>query len=125
MLKLNPNPTFEAEVEITVPGQQETGTVKLTFKYLGRKEYRAMVDSWDEVKEPDKLDKGGKIIKEGKVIKPATLKEDAFLQIVTSWDLPEPFNLENVQIFLNNYPAAYMDIFTQYSKLLLQSRLKN
>jgi len=119
MLKLNPNPTFEAEVEITVPGQQETGTVKLTFKYLGRKEYRAMVDSWDEVREPDKANKPGK------VVKPATLTEDAFLQFVNGWELPEPFNLENVQIFLNNYPAAYMDTFTQYSKLSLQSRLKN
>jgi len=114
MLKLILNPTFSADVEITVPGQQETGTVSLTFKYLGRKEYRAMVDSFSEVKDA-----------KGKITKEVTSMEEAFPQFVTGWGFAEPFTTENIDLFLNNYPAAYMDIFTQYSKLLMASRIKN
>lgn len=102
MLKLNPNPTFSDEVEITVPGQKEPGAINLTFKYRSRKEYGEFL-TWLEDK---------------------TVSE-AMPEFVIGWDLPEEFTAENVSIFLNNYPAAYGEIFAAYSRLLFESRVKN
>ena len=114
MLKLNPNPTFSDEIEITVPGQKEPGTVSLTFKYLSRKEYSDFLGSLKEKKGKD-----------GKVIVPGKTVAEALPEFVLGWDLSEEFNAENVAIFLNNYPAAYGEIFSAYSRLLLGSRVKN
>lgn len=114
MISLNLKPTFDAEVSITVPGQPEPGMIPLTFKYMGRKEYVAWMDSNKEEK-----DKKGKVTKEGKTF------IAAFPEFVEGWGLPEDFTPENIEIFLNNYPAAYFEIFSEYSKLLLTSRIKN
>lgn len=125
MLKLNPDPTFEAEVVITVPGQEETGTVPLTFKYRGKKEFSEWIESMKEQKEPDKLDKEGNVVKAGKVTRKEKTTIEAFLEFVKSWGLPEAFTKENVDIFLDNYPMAYNEIFVHYTKSLLGSRVKN
>lgn len=107
-LKLNLDPTFRADVQITVPGVDEPGTLQLTFKYRGRKEYAEFLESMQ--------DKKGK--KEKSVA-------EAFPLFVTGWDLDEEFTPENIETFLNNYPAAYMEIVGQYAKLLMGSRIKN
>lgn len=114
MLKLNPNPTFSDEVEITVPGQKEPGTLNLTFKYRNRKEYGEFLASLEEKKDED-----------GNVVVPGKTVSEALPEFVLGWDLPEEFNAENVAIFLNNYPAAYGEIFAAYSRLIFESRLKN
>lgn len=114
MLKLNPDPTFTDDVEITVPGQKEPGTIPLTFKYRNRDEFKEWFGGLDE-----KRDKNGKVTRKGKTF------TEAFLEFVLGWGLDEEFNKENVEIFLTNYPAAYQEIFTQYSKMLLVSRIKN
>lgn len=114
MLKLNPNPTFADEVEITVPGQKEPGTLNLTFKYRNRKEYGEFLASLEEKKDED-----------GNVVVPGKTVSEALPEFVLGWDLPEEFNAENVAIFLNNYPAAYGEIFAAYSRLIFESRLKN
>lgn len=107
MLKITPDPTFKADVEITVPGQDKPGTIPLTFKYRGRDEFKEFMDG---MKSED-----GK----GKTV------AEALPEFVEGWGLKEKFTNENIKIFLNNYPAAYGEIFTKYSELLLVSRLKN
>jgi len=115
MLKLNPDPQFTDDVEITVPGQKELGTISLTFKYRGRKEYSEFLDWLGE-----KVDKKGKVTEKGKTV------AEAFPEFVTGWQgMDVEFNKENIEAFLNNYPAAYLEIFSQYSRLLLESRAKN
>lgn len=114
MLKLNPNPTFSDEIEITVPGQKEPGSISLTFKYRSRKEYVEFLSSLEEEK-----DKAEKVVKPGKTV------AEALPEFVLGWDLPEEFTAKNVAIFLNNYPAAYGEIFAAYSRLLFESRVKN
>jgi len=113
MLKLNPDPTFTDDVPITVPGQKELGTVPLTFKYRTAKQYTEWYDGMKEVKE------NGKAVKEGRKIK------EAFPEFVLGWGLKEEFNQENIEIFLDNYPTAYEDIFKFYMKALFVSRVKN
>lgn len=114
MLKLNPNPTFADDVEITVPGQKEPGTISLTFKYRSRKEFSEFMD-W----------MGEKLDKDGNVVAPGASVSAAFPEFVIGWDLPEEYTLENVAIFLNNYPAAYGEIFAHYCRSLFESRIKN
>ena len=114
MLKLNPNPTFSGDVEITVPGQKEPGTISLTFKYRGRKEFSGFLEWMGEKKDED-----------GNVVTPGKTMAEAFPEFVTGWDLPDEFCTENVAIFLDNYPAAYGEIFTAYSRMLFESRIKN
>jgi len=104
MIKLNLDPTFDAEVPITVPGQAEPGTIPLTFKYRGRKEYLAWLESNKEE---------------------AKTQTEVFLEFVTKWGLSEDFNPANIEIFLDQYPAAYFDIISDYSRLLFESRAKN
>jgi hypothetical protein len=109
MLKINLEPTFTNDVEITVPGQPEPGTIPLTFKYRSRKDYVDLIDSFDEKKTKKK---------------PKALHV-AFQDFVLGWGLDEEFNPKNIETFLGNYPAAYQEIFTHYSKMLLVSRVKN
>ena len=114
MLKLIPDPTFKAEVEITVPGQKEVGTIPLTFKLLGCKEYLAFIDS-NRVKKT----------KKGKVVNEPRTPSEAFPDLVEGWGLAEDFTPENFEIFFNNYPFAYSEIVTAYDKLAFESRVKN
>ena len=113
-LKINPDPTFKADVKITVPGQTEPGTLPVTFKYRGRDEYKALLESFQE-----KTDESGNATQKGKTF------AEALPAIATGWGLDEDFTPENIEIFLNNYPAAYQEIFAEYSRLLLVSRIKN
>ena len=107
MLKITLDPTFKADVEITVPGQDKPGTIPLTMKYRGR-------DAFQQFAEELKSAAGKK----------KTVAE-SFPDFVEDWGLKEEFNKENIETFLNNYPAAYQEILTKYSELLLVSRLKN
>ena len=103
MLKINPEPHFTEDIEITIPGKKETGSINLTFKYRTREELKAF---W-----------GGKEKKTDKGL---------IMGIVTAWDgMDADFNEKNVEIFLNNYPMAGFEIMTAYQKLLLESRVKN
>ena len=103
MLKINPNPTFDAEVKVTVPGDEKPGSVKLTFKYMSRKDLAAF---WEKNKKKSDV--------------------DLFMNFVEGWKgIDAEFNAENVELFLNNYPASGQEITRQYQRLLLESRVKN
>ena len=104
MLKINPDPTFTAVVEVTVPGQDKPEKLKLSFKYRGKK----------EIVEFFKNNEGRK-------------ETDVFMDIVAGWDgaVEAEYTKENVESFLNNYPAAASDIILGYSKLCMASRVKN
>ena len=106
MLKLNPDPTFTIPVELSVPGQEKTESLAITFKYRGRKELEAF---WAAV---------GKKSKNKNV--------EVFMDMVEGWNWPDvEFTAENVEKFLDNYPVADTEIATAYSKALVVSRVKN
>lgn len=115
MIKINPDPQFSDDVEITVPGQKETGTLPLTFKYRTRDAYIAWVSTFSG-------EKTGK--KSGKEVEPRK-HIDIFQEFVIGWGLDDPFTPENAEIFLGNYPAAFDEIIRAYSRLLFESRVKN
>lgn len=103
MLKITPDPQFEADIEITVPGQKETGTISLTLKYRNPEQLKAF---WDEHEDKDLF--------------------TAFKGIVLGWkDVDAKFTDENIKIFLKNYPRAAVEIMFAYKDLLIESRVKN
>lgn len=113
MIKINPNPEFTADVEITVPGQQETGAIPLTFKYMTRVAYLDWIATFPGKKSDKKKE-------------PEPRKHvDVFPEFVIGWGLDEKFTKENIKTFLDNYPAAFDEIIRAYSRLLFESRVKN
>lgn len=112
MLKITPDPTFSADVKITVPGQEKPGTIPLTFKYMGSSEFKKFADQFLEITEED--------VKHKKDPTP-----DHFMDFVEKWGLEEEFTKKNVEIFMNNYPAAFFEILLKYRELAHRSRLKN
>jgi len=104
MLKITPDPKFTTEVKITVPGVAEPVTVKLTFKYRTRKEMLTFLESEKEKQLPE------------------TIAND----VVLGWDgFDAEFSKENLSLFLENYPAAAMEIWVEYNRQLYESRVKN
>lgn len=103
MLKLNPDPQFVADVELTVPGKQETATVTFTFRYKGKKELDTF---WAERADQEDAD---------------TLAE-----IITDWSgVDVPYSQENLRLLLDNYPAASSEIVGVYIRELFESKVKN
>jgi len=103
MLKLNPNPTFEAEVRITVPGEAEPQTVTLTFAYKAKSELaeylKGMVGKTDA---------------------------QALQGVVVGWSgVDTEFSAEALATLLDNYHAAPGEIIEGYIKALAESRAKN
>ena len=115
MLKLNPKPTFDADVKITVPGQDEPGIIKLTFKYMPK---AALFKFFD--KHRAEYDDAGEVVKE------ASADDVMIAEILAGWKgMDAEYNPENLKIFLDNYPAAAGEIIVAYNKLVLESRVKN
>jgi len=114
-LKLNLNPTFKADVDVTVPGVENSSKVQMVFKYRDQPTFRAWLDGLSEQR-----DETGIVIREAKTF------TEAFMDFVAAWPgVDAEFNAETVEAFLGSYPAAYVEIFGQYSKLLFGSRIKN
>lgn len=108
MLKLNPDPTFEAPAKVTIPGQNKTGTLKMVFKYRDR----------------DQMDEWFKYSNEA--AKNKVSNAEIFKSFVEGWDWPDvDFNDENIETFLKKYPAAGIEIALAYQRLIFESRVKN
>ena len=95
MFKLQPNPTFKADVTFAVPGGDE-GKIKLIFKHKGRKALAEFVKSLTE---------------EGST----RTDLDGLLEIIVGWDgVQEPFSKEALETLLDNYPSAAKAIYDVY-----------
>lgn len=103
MLKITPDPNFKADVKITVPGVENPVPVKLVFRYMNRP---GMMQFLKEEKDNQ--------------------LSESLAKIIIDWEgFDEKFSLENLSIFLDNYPAASLEIFRSYKDLLIESRVKN
>lgn len=105
MLKINPDPTFTVDVEITIPGQNKAGTLPITFNYKDRDQLKDFL---------------------GRVRATEIDGKQAVAEIVKTWEWPEyEYTPENLAQFLNNYPAADVDIVACYRRMSFDSRVKN
>lgn len=109
MLKLNPNPTFCADVRISVPGEETPATIRMEFRH---NTMDAMKAWWD-----------------GNENRPVA---EALDDLIVSWD--SVTDDQGAQVgysklllanLLANYPAASSEIVSAYLRELTASRVKN
>lgn len=97
MLKITPNPTFEAKVGISVAGQVAKETITLIFKHQNRESAKEWVRRCQQA--------GG------------NLKEEAMIlaEVIDDWSgVDVPFTSESLIQLMSNYQAAGMEIFNAY-----------
>jgi hypothetical protein len=109
MFKLNPNPTFECAVPLSVAGIPEPVDLRVTFKHKNK----TALSAW---------------------MKDAGSKDDTTLlaEVLTGWvgmkdDKGEdvPFSTTALRDLLENYPAAHGEIFKTYLRELTEAKRKN
>lgn len=100
-LKLVANPTFKAKVGIPVAGGDPVD-VEMTFKHRTKADLEEFIKT-----------RAGKD------------DIDSFMEMVTGWELDDPFSKENAETLLQNYAGAGLATFKTYIDQLVQARIKN
>ena len=99
-LKLNPEPTFKAAVNIPVAGA-DAASVEFTFKHRTR----AQLAEWLDQKDRDDT--------------------ESVMGCAMAWDLDDEFNAENVARLCENYVGSAYAVITAYLGELRGARVKN
>lgn len=104
-LSLNPEPTFEAAVNIHVPGKKPV-PVKFTFKHRTR---LGVKELWDEIKD-GKFD-----------------GDDAamVMALAKGWELDDEYTADNVRLLVDSYAGAAGAILDTYFRELAGAREGN
>lgn len=100
--KLQPDPTFWATVDLSVPGEEQRKPVRFEFAHCSRQR-------WLEVTE------------EGK----ATVRA-VVLKITRNWAIEgEQFTAEKLESMLDNYLPAAVEMYEKYVQEAQESKRKN
>lgn len=103
MFKLQPNPTFTSQVQISVPGKADQATITVTFKHLSKPQIKTYFEGV-----------------QGKT------DAEALSEIITDWEgIDAKFNAESLQTLLENYPASGGELYEAFRINLMESRRKN
>ena len=105
-------PTFELAVPIPVAGKKP---VLVTFTFLHRTKTQ-IKEYFDANKDADDLDV---------ICGKRDSEDDTERGSAISWELEEPFNRENVEQLLENYPGAGQAIIKAYYEEVSTVRLGN
>lgn len=100
-LKLTANPTFKTKVPVPVAGGGAVD-VEMTFIYRRKTDLQAWIGSRSE-----KTD------------------VESFMEMVSGWELEEPFSVETVTEFLEIYGGAGLATYRTYISELVGARIKN
>lgn len=102
MIKLEPNPTFWAPVDIHVPGQGK-GRIEVEFRYLDK---TARAAFFEKIAEKSNI--------------------EALGEIAIGWrEIDAPFSTENLGRLLDAYPGAATALYDGYFKELTGALEKN
>ncbi len=112
--KLNPKPTFKADVSIPRPGDED-GVLTFTFKHKSRSQLELLEKSLRDTSE--QLSSTGIYSNEPMA--------DFLMEICVGWALPDAFSRENMLVLLDNYPRAFDSIATMFTRELMAARGKN
>lgn len=125
MFKLNPNPTFKADVKITVPGGDPL-PVTFEFKHktrTGLAEWQRSFVQTAPDPTPNAPDQTKTLIKPDR---------DIVAEYIVGWEGPvneagdrEPWSVEAFLKFCDNYHTAQMEVYVGYVAALSESRTKN
>ncbi len=105
MLKLQPNPTFRAEVGIPVPGQSEPAKIVCVFAHMDRDEFKAFAA-------PDAV--------------AARSDVESLQRILRGWDgVDAEFSADAVAMLCQQYHGAAYAISAAFVAELTKARLGN
>lgn len=103
MFKLEPNPTFEATVQLSIPGQARPGEVTVEYRHLDQDKLKAYYESL-----------------------PGKSSADGLMEIVVSWrGFDAGFSREALDRLLKNYPASAGELYAAFRREMLESKAKN
>ena len=100
-LKLVAAPTFSHPVKIPMAGGAPV-PVTMEFKHRTKKELDEFIKSRAEKTDTETV-----------------------LEMVSSWELEDEYNKENVELLLENYIGAALAVYTTYIDQLVQAKLGN
>lgn len=100
-ITLTQKPTFTAPVAIPIPGEKPD-TVVFTFRARTRKEFAEWMTALAE-----------------------KTNVEAIMECVTGWALDDPFTLENVEQFNEQYLGGAAAILDKYIAEITQAKLGN
>lgn len=103
MFKLQPNPTFKARVELSIPGEATPASIEVEFRHLSKS---AMRDYFATLA--------------------ARTDADALGEIVVGWSgVDAPFDRGALATLVDNYPAAAGELFEAFRREAIEGRRKN
>lgn len=103
MFKLDPSPTFWADVRLSVPGEKEPVTIRMQFAHKTVDDLKAWIEAARDTKDGD-----------------------AVCGVVRDWQgVDAPYSEDAMRKLLRNYPASAAEVLQQYMRALTESRAKN
>jgi len=126
VIRLNPSPTFDAEVEITVARDAPAEVSIFTFRALGRKRLKSLL-ILTRLVERNRLRRMAEYVRLCWRLKKLATVVDLLDEIIVSWDgsISEPYSKTNLRLLLTEYPGAHIAIYTGFLKGLNEARRKN
>jgi hypothetical protein len=109
MIKLNPDPTFQAIVKLSIPGAADTVEINMTFRHMASDKVASWFKENVDVRSSEALDK---VI----VDWTGVMGDDG--QMV-------PYSKEALDTLLKNYRPATTEIIAAWQREMNESRLKN
>lgn len=111
MFKIDPAPTFRAEVSLSAPGQTEPNRLSIEWQHLDRKQLTEWIDA----------------------LAAAQLSDvDGLAQVIAGWDgvvdhqgQNVPYSKDRLQALLCAYHAAGAELVRGYVRALTESRVGN
>lgn len=107
MFVLQPNPTFDYPVDISIPGG-DAKPITFVFKYRDAESLLAFMESMTaDTKKPRK-------------------DIDILMDMIGGWkDVDSEFSKENLALLIKNYPLAKQEIFNGYLDAFYKGKEKN
>ncbi len=109
-IKVQPDPTFEAKVGLSMAGQEKPVEAWFVFKYRNKDEAQVFYQRLNEQDKPGNKD------------------ADLVADCVVGWkeeDFDQPFNGTNLLLLQKNYPNAALEIVLTYLREVAGSKAKN
>jgi hypothetical protein len=112
------------------------GALDITFKYRTRTEFGSFIDGLvskaqaaqsadDQTAVQNTANPADALNMERIMSKSSAANADYLMQVVDSWGLDEPFNLDNARVFADQYPGACLAIMETYRAAVAEGRLGN
>lgn len=108
MFKLNPAPTFVAEVPLSVPGHAEPSRVLVTFRHKNR----TALQQW---------------IAAAQAKADVVLLDEVIVDIAVHDENGDrvPYNADVLGRLIEHYPIAHSELFQGYTREMAESKRKN